>query len=236
MNGNKFGGERLESKSSLSRNNLIEHLARYALVVGDADKIVLDVGCGSGHGSNNLARKFKRVCGVDVSEGAIKYAKENWQEKNIDFVVGSGINIPFPRDTFDVVVAFEVFEHIEKWESFLQEIKRVLKKDGKLYISTPNKDIYSPGTAKPINPHHFFEMTESEFKKAISDVFEINHFFGQRTPIYNDHWIWRVVNPIFMVFKSVISYKTNNALKLRIINLIKPKLDMNDIVFLKTSQ
>jgi ubiquinone/menaquinone biosynthesis C-methylase UbiE len=231
MEGNKFGGERLESKSELSRNNLVEHLARYELVVGDPQKTVLDIGCGSGHGSSCLSKKFKKVYGVDVSAEAVRYAKENWQEDNIDFVVGSATAIPFPDSTFDTAVAMEVFEHIEHWEDFLLELRRVVKKDGEIYISTPNKDIYSPGTAKPINPHHFFEMTEPEFRKAIGDKFEIKKFFGQRTPIYNDHWIWKVVNPFLRTFRSIISYKLNNAIKLRTINWIKPELSLSDIVF-----
>jgi ubiquinone/menaquinone biosynthesis C-methylase UbiE len=231
MDGNKFGGERLESKSELSRNNLVEHLARYELVAGDSAKIVLDIGCGSGHGSNALSKKFRKVYGVDISADAIKYAKDNWQEDNIEFLIGSGTAIPFPDDTFNTAVAFEVFEHIQKWEDFLSELKRVVKKGGEIYISTPNKDIYSPGTAKPINPHHFFEMTESEFRKAVGGHFSIMKFYGQRTPIYNDHWIWSVVNPLLRAFKSVISYKLNNTIKLRIINWIKPELSLSDIAF-----
>ena len=60
MEQNKFGGERLDSKSNLARNNLVEHLARYNLVSGNPESVVLDIGCGSGHGSNNLSGRFKK--------------------------------------------------------------------------------------------------------------------------------------------------------------------------------
>lgn len=231
MDENIFGGERIDSKSKLSKNNLLEHLARYNLVNGKRDSIVLDIGCGTGYGSNLISAHFKRVYGVDISHEAINYAKKNWKSKNISFIVGSGTDIPFRNDTFDIVIAFEVFEHIKDWRKFLLEIKRVTKKNGKIYISTPNKDIYSRGLKEPINPHHFFEMTENQFKKAIGAYFQIYKFLGQRTPVYNDHWIWKIVDPLLFTFKKMIPYKMNNTIKLMIINWIKPELEQEDIIF-----
>ena len=231
MKENKFAGERLESKSNLSKNNLLEHLARYELVKGDKDSIVLDIGCGAGHGSFNLADRFKQIYGVDISGEAINYAKKNWSANNITFLIGSATKLPFADNYFDLAVAFEVFEHIADWKKFLTELKRVTKDKGLIYLSTPNKDIYSPSTTKPINPYHFFEMTEKEFKQALSQYFIIKKFLGQRTPVYNDHWIWQIINPILFAFRPIISYKLNNTLKLKIINWIKPNLDATDIKF-----
>lgn len=231
MKGNKFGGERLESKSDLSKNNLLEHLARYNLVEGDKESVVLDIGCGGGHGSNLLSKKFKKIYGVDISSDAIEYAKKNWQEDNIDFILGSGTNLPFPDNFFDISVAYEVFEHIENWQDFLVELKRVTKLGNIVYISTPNKDVYSPGTKTPINPYHFFEMTVNEFKYSINKFFTITKFFGQRTPIYNDHWIWFIANPVLHFLRPIFGYKFQNSSKLKIINYIKPNLEMSDIVF-----
>jgi ubiquinone/menaquinone biosynthesis C-methylase UbiE len=227
---NRFDGERLDSKSPLAKNNLLEHLVRYEFVQGSLEKNVLDIGCGSGHGSNTLAPKFKEVYGVDISNEAIQYAKDNWQLPNIKFSTGDSLNIPFPENQFDVVVAFEVFEHLSDWRKFLSEIKRVLKPNGLVYISTPNKTLYSPGTKKPINPHHVFEMTIPEFKAALNEYFVVDKIYGQRTPVYNDHWIWKIVNPILFAGKKIIPYGWNNTLKLKIINWIKPELEMKDII------
>src|SRR6056297_1488392 len=170
---NRFGGERLDSAHALSKNNLIEHLIRYEFIPGDKNATILDIGCGSGHGSATLAAKFRHVDAVDVSDEALVYAETNWKRDNITYTVGDGLAIPFPDDTFDVVAAFEVFEHVTDWRGFLREIVRVLKPNGKAYISTPNKTLYSPGTKKPINPHHVFEMTIPEFKSAMEEFFEL---------------------------------------------------------------
>lgn len=227
---NRFGGERLDSRSSLAKNNLLEHLIRYDFVTGNTGHVVLDIGCGSGHGSNRLASKFKKVHGVDISPEAIAYAKKYWPEPNIEFSIGDSMDIPFPDSSFDVVVAFEVFEHLSDWRKFLSEIKRVLKPEGVVYVSTPNKTLYSPGTTKPINPHHVFEMTIPEFRSALQEYFFLENIYGQRTPVYNDHWIWKIINPILFTFKHVIPYKWNNTLKLKIINWIKPELETSDII------
>jgi len=235
MEENKFKGERLVAKSQVSKNVLMEHLARYRLVKGPKESIVLDIGCGTGAGSNILAKNFKKVYGVDISSDAIEYCKKNWKQKNISFLVGSGTDIPFPENTFDRVAAFEVFEHIKNWRKFLSELKRVTKRYGKIYISTPNKDVYSPGAKKPINPYHFFEMTEKQFKEALSKDFKIESLLGQRTPIYNDHWIWKIVDPLLFIFHGILPFTFHKALKFRIINWIKPELSLNDIVFLDQS-
>lgn len=231
MEENNFKGERIEAKSEISKNNLVEHLARYRIVSGPKDSIVLDIGCGTGAGTNILAKNFNKIYGVDVSPDAIEYSKKYWKKKNISFIVGSGTNIPFPANRFDIVTAFEVFEHIKEWRKFLLELKRVTKRNGRIYISTPNKDIHSPGTKKPINPFHFFEMTEKEFKKALSKYFVIDSFLGQRTPVYNDHWIWKIVDPFLLTFHNILPYKFDKTLKFKVMNWIKPVLLPNDVIF-----
>lgn len=230
----KFKGERLDAKNKTTKNNLVEHLARYRLVKGQRNSVVLDMGCGTGAGSNILAGTFEKVYGIDVSPEAIEYCKKYWKRKNLSFFIGSGTDIPFVKNTFDIVATFEVFEHIEDWGKFLLELKRVTKPQGKIYISTPNKDITSPGKEKPINPFHFFEMTEKEFRKALSEYFKIDSFLGQRTPIYNDHWIWKIVDPFLFTFNKVLPFEFGKSLKFKIINWIKPELSSEDIVFSDT--
>lgn len=224
--GNVFAGERLDSKSHLSRNLVTESMARYRLIT-DVPGVVLDAGCGTGYGCHMLARNGHQVYGMDISREAICYAKKNWNSYNVSYLVASGTDIPFPDNTFDTVVSYEVLEHICRWVKFLYELRRITKPRGKIYLSTPNREVYSPNGT--INPYHYFEMNLDEFREALGDFFRIERVLGQRTPTYNDHWIWKVVNPLFSALK--LNRKTRNTLNLHIINWIKPNLTMNDVVF-----
>jgi len=228
---NKFAGERLDKADAVSRNNLLEHQARYKRVEGDSKKVVLDIGCGTGYGSARFAGIFKKVFAIDISEEAILSASKKHQNKNIEFKIGSATNIPLPDNAVDIAVAFEVFEHVQNWRKFLKELQRVVNPSGKLYFSTPNKNKYNPWSKTPINPHHFFEMRPGEFRHALQTYFSIDTFLGQQTPVYNNHWVWRIIDPFLFYSRKLIPYKFNNYIKLKIINTIKPDLAFSDIKF-----
>lgn len=234
-NSNRFGGERLDSKSSLAKNNKLEHLARYKMVKPNKSGVVLDVGSAEGHGSEILASKFKKVIGIDISKDAVSRAKKFNRNTNVVFKIGSATDIPLKTNSIDSVAAFEVVEHIEDWKKFLSELHRVVRPGGRIYMSTPNKAVYNPWSKNPINPHHVFEWYIPEFKNALKKYFDIVEFYGQRTPVYNDHKIWKVMDPLLYALRNVISYKTNNSIKLKIINRIKPQLEESDIVFVKNN-
>ena len=96
---------------------------------------VLDVGCGSGANSIELARKGHRVHGVDVSEAAIaRYRSHGFDGRVADIESGLG----YPDNSFDLVFCSEVIEHLTCPEVLASEIGRVLKPGGMLVLSTPN--------------------------------------------------------------------------------------------------
>jgi len=118
-----------------------QHINRYIFAAGFArDKVVLDVACGAGYGSDYLIKMgAKKVVGGDISEDAIEYARAQYKSNDLQFVRLNAVKLPFSRDCFDAIVSFETIEHLKEYENFLFECKRVLKDKGLFICSTPNK-------------------------------------------------------------------------------------------------
>ena len=144
-----------------------EHIVRYESVEPFVkNKIVLDIASGSGYGTAKLAETAKHVTGVDLDSDAIAYASENYAAKNIEYKQGDGIHIPLTDNAIDTVVSFETIEHIEDYKQFLSEVKRVLKPEGTLVISSPN-DLESPEG----NHYHVHEFQFDELFKLLKAEF-----------------------------------------------------------------
>lgn len=166
-----------------------EHLHRYALARDYVSgKTVLDIACGEGYGSNLLAKTAKRVVGVDISEDAISHAKMKYgNQKNLEYYMGSCVDIPCSSETFDVVVSFETIEHIEEHKKMLDEVKRVLKPGGTLIISTPNRKTYTDDTQLK-NEYHVREFYLSEFTSLLHSGFKHVNMMGQRLTLSSHIW------------------------------------------------
>lgn len=105
------------------------------------EDIILDVGCASGHQSFIISRHCKKAIGIDVGldfiEEAQNYARAH-HIQNIEFKVADVENLPFKTEAFDKIICAEVLEHVINPSRALEEMKRVLKKKGRLVISVPN--------------------------------------------------------------------------------------------------
>lgn len=157
-----------------------EHMTRYIAAQELAKgKVVLDIAAGSGYGTNMLAQKAKKAYGVDVSSAAIKYAKENYNAKNIEFLVGDAEEIPLADNSVDLVVTFETIEHIKNYKKFLAEISRVLKDDGLAIVSTPNDEEFAEG-----NHFHLHEFKYKELSSLLKKNFKYLKPYHQATWAY----------------------------------------------------
>jgi SAM-dependent methyltransferase len=146
----------------------VEHLARYRWA-GQlaAGRTVLDAGCGVGYGSAMLARAGAgEVVGLDLSAKAIDAAREA-APANASFVAGDVHALPFAAGRFDLVVCFEVIEHVEAQDDVIAELARVLAPGGVLAISSPNRDVYPAG-----NPYHLHEYVPEELRSALAALFD----------------------------------------------------------------
>jgi len=165
-----------------------EHIHRYQeaekLLNGKGLKI-LDIACGNGFGSNFLAESGHDVIGADLSEEAVKACTTRYQNQRLQFKVCDGTNLPFKNEFFDAIVSFETIEHTAAFNEMLNEFKRVLKKDGLIFISTPNKTINSP-EGVIINPFHTQEWEYEGLKTLLSSHFESFELMGQAFIRYSD--------------------------------------------------
>lgn len=149
----EYSGERFlpdECKGEMA----IEHYQRYQFAKYLVEnKTVLDVACGEGYGSSLLAENASKVVGMDIDKLVIAKANEKYGNSKLSFVEGNITQIPFEDNAFDVIISYETIEHVsEKIQKiFLSEIVRVLKQDGLLVMSTPNKAIYTDLVGGKIN-------------------------------------------------------------------------------------
>jgi len=171
--------ERITPGKKFQKVVLQEHFNRYQFVINFIkNKHVLDAACGTGYGSEFLLTNgAKSVIGLDRSKSAISFAKNNYKNPNLKFKVGNVEKTPFKSKTFDVICALEILEHLSNPMDFLLECQRILKPDGCLIISTPNKNNSLITTT--FNPFHEHEYFISEFKQFLKPFFNKTNFYGQ---------------------------------------------------------
>lgn len=164
-----------------------EHWHRYAFATQfTPGKRVLDLASGEGYGTALLSRTARFTVGVDIDENAVRHARNRYGGGNLDFVAGSAALIPFRESSFDVVICFELIEHIQEQDALLREAKRLLTTDGLLLISTPNKPEYRQTEIS--NPFHARELDLHEFQNLLSQYFKEICLLGQR--VYSCSSLW----------------------------------------------
>ena len=173
-----FSGERYVPE--VHGNIELEHLHRYLFASqAAAGKTVLDIASGEGYGSAMLAQTAHQVTGVDISLEAVQHACLKYKAKNLTFSTGSCSAIPMKDHSVDVVVSFETIEHHDAHHEMMREVKRVLKPEGLLIISSPDKLEYSDKTGYS-NPYHVKELYGDEFKDLLRESFKHHRIYEQR--------------------------------------------------------
>ena len=129
---------------------------------------VLEAGCGEGYGADLLADVATRVIGLDYDEQTVAHVRARYPR--IDMRHGNLAELPLPAGEVDVVVNFQVIEHLWDQAQFVTECHRVLRPGGVLLMSTPNRITFSPGRDTPLNPFHTRELNAAELTELLVDA------------------------------------------------------------------
>jgi len=105
---------------------------------GKGGLVLLDIGGGDGLISSNLQKVLPglKITVLDLNREGLQLARE----RGLDTVCASGIELPIKDNCIDTILSFSVIEHIEEDDRLIREISRVLKKDGRLILTTPGQD------------------------------------------------------------------------------------------------
>jgi len=176
--------EKMKFKTSIEQRLSGRHKA--CLLIADfRNKRILDIGCGYGWFEKKIGKKSKEIVGIDLNKKDLEIAKSECKEKNCYFERGSALNLKkFKKDYFDIVVMFDVIEHIPKntEKNALREIKKVLKKRGTLIITTPANNF-----SKFFDPAWYFGHRHYHIKK-LKKMLESEGFVVDKIGIKGGFW------------------------------------------------
>ena len=132
-----------------------------------AGRDVLEAGAGEGYGADLIAGTARRVIGLDYDDSAVAHVRARYPR--VDMRQGNLAELPLGDGAVDVVVNFQVIEHLWDQRQFVDECARVLRPSGLLLMSTPNRITFSPGRDIPINPFHTRELNALELTELLTD-------------------------------------------------------------------
>lgn len=142
------------------------HEVAYEYILDAVDgREVLEAGSGEGYGAAMLAGRAAGVVCVDYDQSAVEHTRARYPELTVH--QGNLIDLPLPDGSVDVVVNFQVIEHLWDQPLFIRECARVLRPGGRLLISTPNRITFSPGRDTPLNPFHTRELNALELTELL---------------------------------------------------------------------
>ena len=142
-----------------------------------AGRDVLEAGFGEGYGADLLAGVARRVVGVDYDQSAVAHVQARYPR--VEAHQGNLAELPLADASVDVVVNFQVIEHLWDQSQFVSECLRVLRPGGLLLMSTPNRITFTPGSDTPVNPFHTRELNAAELTELLVDGgFRLDAMYG----------------------------------------------------------
>jgi len=188
---------------------------------GDA---VLDIGCGDGFLTNALSSACENVMGIDTSLTGISFSRSIIGNVKVYLACGSASNLPFKGNAFDVITLFEVIEHIPvtSLKDVIKEIKRVLKEEGMLIVTTPNprnlrnrilgKSMVSAKHEKEYNQAELLELFKDFLKVELSGIYlPLPPLSLLYKPCYR--FMWQILFPLAKYYPGLALFTTYCGIK-----------------------
>lgn len=140
-------------------------------------RLVLDLSCGTGYGSDYLGGRAGRIVGIDCALDVVAQSRARYPRANVSFVAMDGCALAFRDGSFDCIVSQDTIEHIDNDQRFVGEIARVLKPGGTLVLFTP----HGKGVGvKPEDPFHVREYRLEELETLLAPHFDSIRWYGRR--------------------------------------------------------
>lgn len=173
------------------------HLARYqfALSLLRGGERLLDTGCGAGYGTHLLSTHASSALGVDYSSDALDYARARYRSPNLAFARMNCLQLALKESMFDVIISFEMYEHLEKPHEYLRECHRVLKPGGRLILSTPNRSSWELHlrSIDTTYDYHINMVDLAKLRRDLRPLFHTVEIYGQ----------WRAGNRLHTLMRSL---------------------------------
>ncbi len=130
-----------------------------------AGQDVLEAGCGEGYGADLIASVARRVVAVDYDAATVAHVRDRYPR--VEVMAANLAAVPMPDASVDVVVNFQVIEHLWDQPQFITECLRLVRPGGLLLMSTPNRITFTPGSDTPVNPFHTRELNAAELRELL---------------------------------------------------------------------
>jgi len=142
---------------------------------------VLEVGFGEGYGTQLLGGRFASYDGLELDDAVVAHARTRYGDPTLAFRAYDGGAFPYADASFDVVLSFQVIEHVADVGIWLAEIRRVCRAGALVVLTTPNRRERVADGERPWNRYHLREFTDVELAEALAPHFrdvEIEGIYG----------------------------------------------------------
>jgi SAM-dependent methyltransferase len=183
----------------------LEHRRRYRFFAHLAKgEVIADIACGFGYGTRQLAKQGQWAVGIDRHQETLVTASHHCSAPKLIYLCADAQKLPLVSGSIDRIFSFLTIEYLTDADSFLSEVRRILRPGGLFILATPNRLTHSPGQAKPRDPLHVQEWTLSELRELLERHFHWVLLLGQRRrlpcairtpPAEQDHFLLAVCAP-----------------------------------------